>query len=167
MNIQHTITPSEAETGYDTDFLAWTEAQADALRARDLSRIDWTNLIEEVESLGKSQRKELLSRITIILVHLLKHEHGLDRRPSAKWRTTLLTQRDDLSQLLQDNPSLMREVAGAIDQKYPMARVRALFELQEHKPERSSDYDALFPATVPYNAEQVLDFEFFPIASQN
>ena len=164
MNVQRTIKPPPSGKGgsYDADFLVWTEEQAEALRTRDLSRIDWDNLIEEVESLGKSQRKELTSRITVVLVHLLKHEYGLDRRPSAKWRTTLLVQREEVSDLLQTNPSLRREVAGIADRKYAFARARALSEFQEYEPDRNPRYEEVFPKALPYTAEQVLDSAFFP-----
>ncbi len=161
MNIQRTI-PSPPGDDYETDFLRWTERQADALRARDLAQIDWHNLIEEVESLGRSQRKELMSRVTVILVHLLKYEHGIDRQPSAKWRTTLLVQRQELFGLLDTNPSLVREIADIIDRKYAFARARALSEFLEYEPGRNSYYDDTFPDTCPYTAEQVRDLGFHP-----
>ena len=161
MNIQRTI-PSLPGDDYETDFLRWTERQADALRARDLAQIDWHNLIEEVESLGKSQRKELMSRVTIILIHLLKYQFSGDLRPKAGWRNTLLAQRDDLAELLEINPSLKREVESVMDRKYGMARKRALSELEVHEPDRITEYEAVMPETPPYTPEQVLDGDWLP-----
>jgi Domain of unknown function DUF29 len=61
---------------YDADFYAWTKAQADALRRRAANEVDWDNLAEEIESAGRSDRKEIRSRLEVLLVHLL----GLDPR---------------------------------------------------------------------------------------
>lgn len=168
MNIQRTLTPppSGEETGdgigYDADFLLWTEQQADALRARDLSRIDWDNLIEEVESLGKSQRKELTSRLTVILIHLLKYRFSIDTQPRAGWRSILLAQRDYLSALLKDNPSLVREVPEVIIRRYSSARLRALAELEVYEPGMIDRYRATLPEMPPYTAEQVTQMDWLP-----
>jgi len=164
MNVQRTITPPPSGEGgsYDADFLVWTEEQAEALRTRDLSRIDWDNLIEEVESLGKSQRKELMSRITVILIHLLKYQFSVDTQPRAGWRSTLLAQRDDLSALLKDNPSLVREIPETIARKYSSARRRALAELEVHEPNLIDRYQATLPETPPYTAEHVMQMDWLP-----
>lgn len=162
MNIQRTIDPPGDDTGYDTDFLAWTIAQADALRARDMMRIDWDNLIEEIESLGKSQRKELMSRLTIILVHLLKYQHGVDPRPRIGWRNTIVAQRVDLLDLLQENPSLKREVESVLESKYPVSRLQALGQLEEHEPDRMAHYSSVLPESLPYSPKQALDLDWLP-----
>ena len=109
---------------YDEDFVRWTEAQAVALRhAESLSAggagrsnltLDWANLAEEIESLGKSDRRELRSQITRILRHLLKLEVSPAAEPRAGWRTTIDEARTELEGLFEDSPSLRRDSEGLI-----------------------------------------------------
>ena len=80
---------SAIESLYDTDFYSWTQEQSQILSSRDWSRLDLEHLIEEVESLGKQQRQELRSRLSIVLGHLLKWEFQPQCR-SRSWLATLL-----------------------------------------------------------------------------
>ena len=90
---------------YEEDFVRWTELQSRALRkAAGLGTnlpLDWENLAEEVESLGRSQRRELRSRIAVILEHLLKLEHSSATAPRSGWIETIGRERADIERLLK------------------------------------------------------------------
>ena len=108
---------------YDEDFVRWTEAQAIALRdaaeAGANLPIDWNNLAEEVESLGKSQRRELRNRIATIIEHLVKLEHSPAAEPRAGWIETIGRERREVENLLEDSPSLRNELDGIIEREAP------------------------------------------------
>ncbi len=65
---------------YEHDTYSWALAQAEALRRRSGNELDWDNLAEEIESLGKSQASELRSRYIVLLMHLLKWAFQPERR---------------------------------------------------------------------------------------
>lgn len=90
---------------YDRDFYAWTQEQADAIRRRSVNELDWENLFEEIESLGKSQRRELESRLKVLLVHLLKWDVQISYR-CGSWARTIREQRRQVDLHLGENPSL-------------------------------------------------------------
>ena len=90
---------------YKGDFYGWTQDQADALRRRSVHEIDWDNLLEEIEGLGASQRRELRSRLTLVIQHLLKWRFQPSYR-SRSWLATIVEQRAQVNELLLENPSL-------------------------------------------------------------
>src|SRR5689334_13690461 len=92
-------------TLYDTDFYAWTAEQAALLRAGRLSEADVENIAEEIESMGRSERRELVNRLTVLFVHLLKWRHQPGLRPRS-WALTIEQQRIQLGRHLDHNPSL-------------------------------------------------------------
>ena len=92
-------------TLYERDFSAWTRDQAQALRARQVSALDWDNLLEEVESMGASQRREIKNRLTVLLMHLIKW-HWQPEKRSTSWRQTIRGQRREIAELLNQSPSL-------------------------------------------------------------
>lgn len=99
---------------YDEDFVRWTEVQAEGLRrAAGLGSnlpLDWNNLAEEVESLGRSQRRELRSRIAVIIEHLLKLAHSPSAGLRYGWIETVGRERREVERLLEDSPSLRGEI---------------------------------------------------------
>ena len=98
---------------YETDFYAWTQQQAALVRDGRWEEVDRSNLVEEIESLGK-QRQELHNRLGFLLGHLLKGQFQPSAR-SRSWLSTLRLQRLEISDLLDDNPSLKTYVEEAID----------------------------------------------------
>ena len=108
---------------YDEDFVAWTEQQAEALRSASRGStnqpLDWENLAEEIESLGRSQRHELRSRLAVILEHLIKLEHSPAIDPRAGWMDTISRERLNIEDLLRDSPSLKNQLATIIEQLKP------------------------------------------------
>ncbi|HEY3890307.1 MAG TPA: DUF29 domain-containing protein [Caulobacteraceae bacterium] len=90
---------------YDHDFFAWTQDQADALKRRSANELDWENLLEEIEDLGRSERRELRSRLIVLLTHILKWELQPEMR-SRSWMATIRIQQRELQDLLGESPSL-------------------------------------------------------------
>src|SRR6266436_7240278 len=110
--------PGRVARLYEEDFVRWTEEQSSALReaARFGTNLplDWENLAEEVESLGRSQRHELRSRIAVILEHLLKLEHSPAADPRRGWMETIARERSEIELVLNASPSLKGDVARMI-----------------------------------------------------
>lgn len=115
---------------YDRDFFAWTQDQADALRRRSTNEIDWENLLEEVESLGRQQRGELTSHLTVLLTPLLKWRFQSTHR-SRSWSLTILEQRIHAERVLAANPSLKPQLEDIVTDAYRVARVRAARETRK------------------------------------
>jgi hypothetical protein len=120
---------------YDRDFYAWTKVQADALRARGGggNALDYENLAEEVESLGRSDLRESCSRVRTILEHLWKLETSLREEPRPGWRTTIRTQRSDLQDVL--TATLRREVETALETQHERAARNAAASLADEEPD--------------------------------
>ena len=146
-------------TLYDTDFYGWAIDQAEALReaARlDLNTpktLDWENLAEEIESLARSDARELSSRYRQLLMHLLKWEYQPDRR-SVSWLTSIERQRIEIEKLLEESPSLEAKLPGIYERAYRDARRLAV--RQTRLPAGT------FPETCPFTIEQAMDPDFPP-----
>ncbi|MBK1629142.1 hypothetical protein CKO31_00015 [Thiohalocapsa halophila] len=138
---------------YDQDFYAWTEQQVRLLRAGRLQDADLVHIAEEIETLGASERRELESRLKVLLMHLLKWQHQPDERSSG-WMGTIDEQRDQLDTLLRQSPSLRRLVPETLAYAYPKAKRAAAHETGLPR--------ACFPEHCPFSPEQALDPEFWP-----
>src|ERR1700748_2433978 len=90
---------------YDTDLYQWTIEQADALRRRAVNELDYDNLAEEIESVGRSERREIRSRLEILLIHLLKWRYQPEKQ-SDSWRASVSEARQRIEDVLCDNASL-------------------------------------------------------------
>lgn len=146
-------TQTIAVTLYETDFYAWTQAQADLLRHGKLAELDVVNLIEEIEEMGKSQQRELGSRLIVLITHLLKWQFQPDKR-SRSWEATLRAQRYELNTLLRQNPSLRSRLNRTVAEVYKVAVDTAWGET-------GLDY-LTFPQACPYTVEQLFDEQFLP-----
>ncbi len=111
---------AEAAPPYEADYHRWTKDQASALREQRLAEIDWENVAEEIESLGRSDRREIESRLAVILEHLLKWQFQPERR-SASWQASLFEQRNRIHRLLLESPSLKGYPATVLDDEYRLA----------------------------------------------
>jgi hypothetical protein len=141
---------------HDSDFYAWTQQQAALLKQGRLDQIDLEHLIEEVESMGASERNQLQSRLKILLGHLLKWQFQ-PRFRSRSWNATIEEQRLSVIGLLEDNPSLKNMLEERLLKAYPQGVLLAVKETNMDK--RS------FPSVCPYSLEQILDTAFYPDAS--
>src|SRR5690348_15042634 len=108
-----------ATTLYEEDTAAWAEQQAAALRAAarggSNQLLDWENLAEEIEDLGKSLRIALKSQISRVILHQIKLMHSPASDPRRGWRRTIRQARDEIARILEDSPSLRREISGIIE----------------------------------------------------
>jgi hypothetical protein len=139
--------------GYEKDFYAWTVEQAHLLRSGELSSVDVANVAEEIESLGRSDRRAIESRLTVLLSHLLKWRSQPDRR-STNWSGTIREQRRQIDKLLRDSPSLRPFVSEILAEAYADAREDAADETG------LSGTD--FPAECPFSVDEVLSRSFLP-----
>jgi hypothetical protein len=99
---------------YTTDFYAWVKRQADLLKNEDYQDLDRANLIEELEAMARSERRQLVNRLRVLLTHLLKLTYEPDSNPTRGWQETVREQRRRLEILLEDSPSLRRDLPDAI-----------------------------------------------------
>ena len=140
---------------YEQDFYAWTAEQARLLRSGELGAIDAANIAEEIESMGRSDRRELRSRLVVLLTHLLKWRHQPDAR-STSWSGTIREQRRQIELVLDDSPSLRPEVAQALAHAYADARDNAA--------EETGLPEAEFPVECPFTLDDLLSRAFLPEA---
>ena len=138
---------------YERDFYAWAMEQARLLREGRLGDADIENIAEEIESMGRGEKRELVSRLRVLLAHLLKWEHQKQRRGTS-WRLTIANARDELLEVMRDNPSLKSLLPEAIDIAYPRARRDAAKETRLTL--------SRFPEHCPWNFEQMMDEDFWP-----
>lgn len=136
---------------YETDFYAWTIEQSALLKAGQLTTLDYLNLAEEIEALGKQQRRELRTRLGILIGHLLKWDFQPEKR-SKSWQATIREQRREILFLLKDNPSLKSYLEEAITNGYESG-------LDLVVKETPLNYVDLPPACI-YQKEQLLDPDF-------
>jgi hypothetical protein len=139
---------------YEDDFYAWTQAQAAALRDRKRDTLDWDNLAEEIESLGRSECYAIESHLQNLLTHLLKWHYDPATDPRRGWRITIRNARHDIA----------KRARGRL-QDYP---ARSLAEAYQHAREDAADETdrplMTFPENCPWSVEQVLDPTYWPDA---
>jgi hypothetical protein len=138
---------------YEDDFYAWSREQAALLRAGKADQADLEHIAEEIESMGRTEKRELIARLTILLLHLLKWRFQPAMR-SRGWRLSIEGQRLDIEDHLDDNPSLRAILAPSIAQAYRRAVIEAA---------RETGLDAAaFPGACPYRFEQMMLADFWP-----
>lgn len=143
---------------YETDFYAWANEQASLLRSGRLSAADIENIAEEIESMGRSEKRELASRLAVLLTHLLKWQFQPGLRGNS-WRLTIKEQRRQLVKHLSENPSLGTQ--AHLDDAIADAYETALIEVQKE----TGLSEATFPAACPYAPTDILNAEFLPSPS--
>lgn len=138
---------------YQRDFYAWATEQAALLRAGRLGEADAVNLAEEIDSMGRSEQQQLESRLTVLLLHLLKWRHQPNLRGNS-WRLTIKEQRGRIIRHLRKNPSLKAIVNETIVDAYTDARIGA---------ERETGLsEETFPVVCPFDFAQMVDDGFWP-----
>jgi hypothetical protein len=138
---------------YETDFYAWTREQADLARRGSVNALDLTNIAEELESMGRSERRALASQLERLMAHLLKWRYQPDRR-SRSWRRSIRDSRRQIERLLTDSPSLAGEMPTLIEAEWQPATRWA-------SDETGIDQRA-FPADCPWSEAELLDPAFAP-----
>ncbi len=146
---------------YEQDYGAWAKRQIELLNKGSFSDLDIGHLVEELEDMGRSERNELESRLTILLAHLLKWQFQyaelMERWKEFKgdsWRSTIIEQRDRIAKRLQKSPGLRPELDALAGEAY--ADAIALASKESGLP------SSTFPPECPYTMQQILDDGFFP-----
>ena len=138
---------------YDSDLARWYEHQVALLRAQQFHQLDLEHLIEELEGMAGRDRRELRSRLCILLGHLLKCQFQPERKSSG-WIGTIKTQRREIQGILKESPSLKQKVAPFSEEEYECALELAVDDTGLPL--------ATFPQQNPWSARDILDHEFFP-----
>lgn len=137
---------------YESDFYQWTQQQADRLRHGQWATLDAANLAEEIESMGKSDRRAIASYLANILFHLLKWQYQPDRRGTS-WQLSIDNCRYQTSRRLKESPSLNPQLSAMMEEEYPQARKNASRETGLPL--------STFPEQCPFNVEQIIN-DFWP-----
>jgi len=140
---------------YDTDLYAWANRNAALLRAGQLAEIDAEHIAEELEDMGKSERRALRSHLRNLTLHLLKWHFQPSHR-GASWRLSMRNARIEIQVVLTDSPSLKPLIDGMLAEEYAVALANALDETSMPK--------EAFPPACPYTTAQVLDQAYWPDA---
>ncbi|MGK7901836.1 MAG: DUF29 domain-containing protein [Hormoscilla sp.] len=138
---------------YDLDYNLWLEKTIGQLRDRAFTEIDLENLLEELEAMGRSEKRAVYSNLKILLMHLLKYRYQPDRR-SNSWRSTIREHRQRLTESFQESPSLKGYSNNVFDACYQKARELAADET-------GLDIEA-FPDESPFSIAETLDSEYLP-----
>ncbi|KJR41703.1 protein of unknown function DUF29 [Candidatus Magnetoovum chiemensis] len=154
--IQEPVEQAEAikeKSLYETDFYQWALKTADLLRQGRFTELDIKNIAEEIEDLGKNNKRELASRLAVLIMHLLKWQYQPEKR-SDSWITTINIQRIDIELVLEDSPSLKYDIDKVIEKAFIIAK-------RKFKKETGLDKNPL-PKACPYTWEQLNDDDFLP-----
>jgi hypothetical protein len=142
---------------YDEDIVLWSERQGELLRRRaagelvNEAELDWPHIAEEIESMGRAEQERLISRLAVLLAHLLKWRFQPDRRGNS-WHLTILEQRRRSRRIVSRNPSLRPRLDDILAEAYGDAVLIAARETE--LPEDT------FPAACPWTFEEAMLAEF-------
>jgi len=139
---------------YESDFYLWTQQQAALVRQGEFNRVDldWANIAEEIESMGRGQTHSLGSYLHNVILHLLKWQYQPERQGTS-WQLSIVNGRYQIQRLLKDSPSLKPKVVSLLVDEYHQARHVAALE--------TSLPLATFPEECPFTSEQVTG-DFWP-----
>jgi hypothetical protein len=132
---------------YETDFYAWLQGQAAILREWRPPQLDWENLAEEIESMGRRERNQLVNRLRVLLAHLLKWHYQPERR-GPSWESTIAEQRVRVRRLLAQNPSLKPFLPEGFTEAYELGRLLASAETNLPA--------SVFPTEPPFDLDYAL-----------
>jgi hypothetical protein len=137
---------------YDQDFALWVEENIALLKAKNYDAVDWDNLIEEVEGLTRSDKRELENRLITLFEHALKRRYVSLPDCYRGWEVTLNRTQYKLKQILRDSPSLRNHFVSLIEECY-----------QDALKNMRVEYDAIFPDHLPFSGDidQLLTEEFW------
>ncbi len=138
---------------YETDYLKWIQTTVEKLRVGDYPNIEWENLIEVIEDMGRSERRSLKSNLIIVLTHLLKWQFQPELR-SGSWKGSIVEHRRRIREALKDSPSLKPYLEEVCVECYSDAVEQASAETELP--------GEIFPQLCPYTSAEVLDSSFLP-----
>ena len=158
MNATSSELKSNYSVLYEQDYYLWLTTTANQLKERQLHNLDINNLVEEIESMGRSEKQALQSNLQIVLMHLLKYKYQPEKR-SNSWRYTILEHRDRIETSLEDSPSLKAYLLEVFDKCYQKARKKAATETGLPINQ--------FPSQSPFTPKETLDPDYLPASSSN
>jgi Domain of unknown function DUF29 len=138
---------------YDTDYVGWLETTAAKLRQQDYANVDWHHLVEEIEEMGRSERRSLKNNFIVVVLHLLKWQYQPALR-GGSWAGSIVEHRRRLKDAIADSPSLKPYLQETYLDWYSDAARQAIAETQ-----LSSE---TVPTACPYSLSDILDFDFLP-----
>lgn len=138
---------------YEEDVYGWATHTAELLRSNKMDEVDFDSIIEEIESLGRSEKGQLINRLSLILSHLLKWQYQPARK-TRSWDLTIKENRRRFKNILKDNPSLKSKLDEILDDAYYYAKLEAGKE--------TSIDESTFPEVCPYSFEEITSDEFYP-----
>ena len=141
---------------YEQDFDLWRMKNIECLRLGQWNKLDHKHLIEELDAIGKSEQREFVSRVAVLLAHLLKWTWQPECR-SHSWSDTIIEQRFQLAQLFAQSPSLSRHFEASVERAYQLALTIASKETDMPK--------TYFPKSCPFSCSQILDENFGGVLS--
>jgi len=145
-------------TLYDRDFYTWLNEQAGLLRVGRRSEFDIENVAEEIECLARGEKRELKSRLKILLIRLLKWQFQPGHR-SGSWRHGVTVARMEFADILNDSPSLAPQMQSVVESAYRSARLRVAA--------KSGFAEAMFQPSCPWSYVQITDLDFWLDASED
>ncbi|MCI4625536.1 MAG: DUF29 domain-containing protein [Candidatus Magnetoovum sp. WYHC-5] len=156
MDNQSTIIHNDKATEqslYERDFYQWAIHNVNLIRQGRFTEIDLENVAEELEDMGRNNKRELESRLAVLIMHLLKWQYQPKRR-SRSWDLTIATQRTEIKRLLKNSPSLKYNIEIVIDEVFEDATL--LFTKETGISKKT------LPEICPYTFEQLSDYDFLP-----
>ena len=144
---------NEQKTLYESDFYRWTKQQARLIKERRFDELDLDHLAEEVEDMGKHEPRSLTSHLKQLLMHLLKWQYQPERRLRS-WRDSIILQRADAKQVLDENPSLNPRIPELYQKAYRQAFPLAIRQTELPK--------NTFPPECPWRFDEVMLDDFLP-----
>lgn len=146
------ISPAaEPDSSYEADFYSWAMEQAKRIREGAYETLDRENIAEEIESLGREQFGKLRSAFRVLLMHMLKWDYQPERR-TRSWVKSIVTQRINVADVLDDNPSLKSRLDEALAAAYRAARKEAAAE--------TGFPIASLPEAIPYSLDDIMERSF-------
>jgi hypothetical protein len=138
---------------YAQDYHLWLEYTVDLLKNKKFLELELENLIEEIESMGRSEKNALRSNLRVLLMHLLKYKFQPQNRANS-WLYTIYEHRQRLQEAFVDSPSLKYYYKEVFDSCYQHARKEASIETGLPL--------SIFPKDYPFSVDETLDSDFFP-----
>ena len=156
MEATRPLSSDRTSTLYETDYMQWIAATVGQLRCQDYAHVDWANLIEEIEDMGKRERRSLKSNLVVLLLHLLKWQHQPALR-TGSWAGSIVEHRRRIHEALKDSPSLKPYLESVFAEAYRDAVKQAVAETML--------LIEAFPNECEFELAQVMDEDFPPINS--
>lgn len=138
---------------YDQDLYLWAETTAHLLKEKRFSEIELDALIEELDDMGKSEKRGLKHQLKRIIMRLLKWKYQPERRGKS-WKMSIQNGREEIEDAILDSPSLRKTLPELMVSVYPSARENAITETELD--------EWIFPEQNPFTIGQILDRQFFP-----